>query len=184
MKNLVKLSEVSVNRILNALGRNGYCIISASRCKNTQLENNKLNKQLIEDIQYASYSYTPVCGGYKEKSSNKDIVIFEKSVIIYNLMRNGKSSEILNLIKFTTALCEKYCQECFIAVYPGKPPAWINSSGKILKTFSSKFKVNDLMQTYFSAFKCSKTAYQRIAYVPEAYVCIPCNWLARQLREA
>lgn len=184
MKTLAKLSETSVNRLLSTHAKNGYCIISASRSENSQAENSELDKSLIADVQAAEYSYTPIYGGYKEKAAGKTVEVFEKSILIYNFKKTGKSSDFLKLVDFMTSLCAKYKQECFAAVFPGKPPAWVGPDGKILKAFSGRLKLNDVVQEYFSTLKRGKSASQRITFIPEAFIGIPCNWLARQLREA
>lgn len=159
-------------------------MISASRSENSQAENDRFDKSLITDVQAAGYSYTPIYGGYKEKAGGRTVEVFEKSVLIYNFKKTGESGDFLELVDFATGLCMKYRQECFAAVYPGKPPVWVGPDGKVLKAFSGKLKLNDIMQEYFSTFKHSKSACQRVAFIPEAFVGVPCNWLVRQLREA
>lgn len=184
MKTLAKLSETSVNRLLNAHAKNGYCVISASWSENSQAENDKLDNSLIADVQAAGYLYTPIYGGYKEKAAGKTVEVFEKSVIVYRFKKTGKPCDFLELVDFMAGLCVKYRQECFAAVFPGKPPAWVGPDGKILKAFSGKLKLNDVAQEYFSTLKRSKSAGQSVTFIPEAFIGVPCNWLARQLREA
>lgn len=66
MKGLIRINETNYNKLLNYHLENGFCILTAFRSELSQSENRSRNKQLMNDLKSAGYSFIKITGGFKE----------------------------------------------------------------------------------------------------------------------
>lgn len=121
--------------------------------------NNKKTEELKKDIINSGYSFLPVYGGYPEDGTNDDDkeYVYEKSFVIFCFDRKGNPIDIKNVIKDCKKWCVDYWQDS-ILINDGEsnPYYWerkTNSKGMEFSSDISKWKVNDLIQDYFTALK-------------------------------
>lgn len=147
----ILIEKVTLDRILNKHGDNGYVIVSANRSDLSQDRNDEKTRQLINDINQSGYSYLPVYGGYRNTENGVEDS-YEPSFIIFNYTTNGQKLNFTNLEKFAIAICEKYDQHSVLIKSPSLPPVWKNKSGVVVsKQSSNKAWKNDPTKEYFTS---------------------------------
>ena len=125
---LQPLNEITLNRIINKHGEDGYVIVSANRSDKSNEENNKNLKSIITDLKKSPYGYCPVYGGYHGTDGVVDS--FEPSFIIFNHSKTGDNMEFSDLKLFATILCRKYNQDSVLIKEPGERPYYSNADGE------------------------------------------------------
>lgn len=150
---LQPLNEMTVDRLLGKHYNNGFIIISASRGENDNQTNNKLSKQLLNDIKNSGFSFVPVFGGFIEnKGTENEKQVYETSYIVLNFDRNGNEKDFNTLKNLAINLCKKYNQDSVLVKAPNGVPQYITQNGNVDMEFNGDVKINDLTQQYFSSF--------------------------------
>jgi hypothetical protein len=94
-------------------------ILTAFRSERSMAENRLLNRQLANDVRSLHWGYTPVLGGYVEKTADGEKRVHEESLFI---VANGDPRQaILHVIK----LLDKYGQESALIKFPEEPNAFL-----------------------------------------------------------
>ena len=118
--------------------------------------NARKDKELLQDIQEAGYSYTPVYGGYKGRDSVQSS--YEPSYIVYNYYTDGHPGDFDDLKQFACQMCAKYGQESVYVQAPGEAPKYLDKDGNKTNRKSSKnFKFNRDQEEYFTTTSRDKT---------------------------
>jgi hypothetical protein len=147
------LTEITVNRLLGKHYNSGFAIVSASRFKNTNQENNQLTKELFLKLKNSNYSYIPVFGGFIEnKGSENEQHVYEKSFLILNYNKEGEELPFQDLKNFALEICSEYNQDSVLLKSPNGQPQTITKDGDLDMEFSGDIKINDLTQEYFTSF--------------------------------
>jgi hypothetical protein len=147
------LTEITVNRLLGKHYNSGCAIVSASRFKNTNQENNQLTKELFLKLKNSNYSYIPVFGGFIEnKGSENEQHVYEKSFLILNYNKEGEELPFQDLKNFALEICSEYNQDSVLLKSPNGQPQTITKDGDLDMEFSGDIKINDLTQEYFTSF--------------------------------
>jgi len=163
MKNLNKINELTLNRIIGYHFDAGLIIISSERSEITDPEEkNKRFKQLKIDVQRAGYPFSPVFGGYQETNQETGELYgepsFEKGLFVFNeISFTGKPKKDDNLKELGQKLAKKYNQESFLYKPMGKEKNfyYIDSNGNVVGEFSD-VSVNDATHKYFTKLFHSK----------------------------
>lgn len=163
---LVSINENDIKRMIASHSDSGYIVISPCRGgddfginpKASQAEANQLaqiNKErvreIIKDIKASGFSYTPTYGGFIEnKGTDKETTVYERSFIVYNKDREGKTGDFRELYEFGLEMCKKYNQDSFLIQAPGEKPKYITQDGTVDMEFNGGKVFNDVSQTYFT----------------------------------
>lgn len=156
------LTDETLNRILSKHSITGYCIVSACR-NDIKIDGiTKLKEMIIE----SNFSFLPVFGGYKERkisldNSGNEIIsyetVFEKSFIIFNFNRAGQELSFNTLIKKCIEFGKYFNQDTILIKAPNEVPYYFdiieNKKSYEFTADSSKWKINDVTQEYFTALK-------------------------------
>jgi len=157
----IRLDErISLDRIINKHGSNGYISISASRSAEDDATNARNTQRLISDIRQSGYSFLPTYGGYRSKSG-EEIGDYEPSFLVFNYNREGENLDFDNLYQLAIEWCGKYNQDSVMIKAPNIPSIYVNRYGeKVNKRESNRVFKNDPKQQYFTSLK-DKTAVEK-----------------------
>lgn len=165
--NFVPVNESSLMHILGHKIR-GYGIISACRSENDKRTNNELSDQLKKDIRSAGFGYIPVRGGFRERTDDGIVDVFEMSYLVPCHEMDGIDRPYEYLERTLIELGVKYGQEAVLLCPPNGTPRYVvtkeydetDDEGNVIKTykigdismeFGDKVKLNDLAQDYFTS---------------------------------
>ena len=84
------LEKITLDRIMNKYGSDGYIVISAYRSDKGQEVNDRATRSLISDLKNSGYSYLPVYGGYRDSKTGVEDS-FEPSFLVFNYSTNGET---------------------------------------------------------------------------------------------
>ena len=158
------LTEANLNRIAKGHEKDGYAILSASRGKNSEEENNKRTKELKDKLFKNGYSFISVYGGYKEQGQSK--ASMEKSFVVFPYDTINHTSTDFDkfksdMIRFATpskensSYTEEDDQDSMLICEPGGKPHYITlKSG--LDADDTEFhsaEINDTDNEFFTAIK-------------------------------
>lgn len=140
-ENLCLLSEVKLNRIVDALFKLCFIILSGFRDDKTSSENKRAAKQLLQDIITSNHTFLPLFIGINEKEG----AVHEVCFLIPN-----KKEEHADLIKLGKQLAIKYNQELFLFKVSGDSfyCQFLKRSGEVESSFTSS-NLNEIVQIYF-----------------------------------
>ena len=147
------------DKYINKMG--GYEAIDSDALYNEEQNwlrrrNAAADKQLLQDIKNAGYTYTPVYGGYHGSDDVQDS--YEPSYVVYCYDRNGQLRDFQELKAFALKMCSKYNQESVYVQAPGEPPVYLDRNGNQLNSSSSdNFKFNRDNETFFTTTGRDKT---------------------------
>jgi hypothetical protein len=163
---LVPLNEVNAKSLIARHSENGYIVISACRSDFDELGidsslpnamelrnkvNNERTRSIINDIKKSGYSYTPVYGGFIENFGEENSQhVYERSFIVYNRDKSGKSGDFKKLFNFGVALCCKYNQDSVLVKAPNDTPKYIKQDGSVDMQFTGNVAFDDISQKYFT----------------------------------
>ena len=123
--------------------------------------NAKADKELLQDIKSAGYSYSPVYGGYHGTDDVQDS--YEPSYVVYNYKRGDDNpGDFYELEQFAIDMCKKYGQESVYVQEPNSAPKYLDGDGNQVNMFSSSdFKLNRPEEQFFTTTKRDKSTPQR-----------------------
>ena len=148
----IMVEHITIDRIMNKHGNDGYIIVSATRNDVDPEINDKNTQELINLLKSSGYSYLPTYGGYHNVKTGEDSD-YEPSFVIFNHNSNddykyGNFEDLENFGKFITA---KYEQDCFLCKRPDMPPVYLDKDGhKINARESEKYWKNDPSKEFFT----------------------------------
>ena len=146
----VLVEKITIDRLMQKHGDNGFVIISANRSDKPEERNIKATQNLIQDLKNSNFSYLPTYGGYHGTDNVVDV--FEPNFTVFNYSQNGNPTNWEDLHKFALDMCAKYEQDSVYINEPGKAPEYQNANGdKINRTSTKKYIKNDLNQEYFTS---------------------------------
>lgn len=167
---LTPLNETSSIHILQAHADTGYVVISACRGTNTVQENNRLTRELEDDIRATRFSYTPVYGGFiEDKGLPTERQVYEASFIIYCKHRGGADGDADELFEFGLSLCRKYDQDSFLFKAPADVPKYYDQLGKVEMEFDGNPSIGDVTQEYFTSLSKTDMKNDRFTFT-ESYL--------------
>lgn len=135
-QNLCLLSEVKLNRIVDALFKIYFIILSAFRPENTTSKNRESAKQLLLDIMSSEHTFLPLFIGAGHE------VCF--------LIPNNKEEDAQVLIELGKGLTIKYNQELFLFKVSGDSfyCQFLTKSGDVESSFNSS-DLDEIARMYF-----------------------------------
>lgn len=158
------LTEANLNRIAKGHEKDGYAILSASRGKNSEEENNRRTKELRDKLFKKRYSFIPVYGGYKEygqpkASMEKSFVVFPYDIVNRTYTDFSKFKEDIIELATPSKNNSSYTvdddQDSILICEPGGKPHFIPLKGGVDvddKEFTD-IKYNDTNSMFFTAIK-------------------------------
>lgn len=166
----VLLEKITLNRIIDKHGNNGFISISANRSDKPQEENDANTQQLIRDIKQNNFGYLPVYGGYRNTETGEEAE-YEPSFIVFNFDSNGKPRNFEDLKNFAIAMCGKYNQDCVLIKAPNKNAIYVNDKGeKVNDKETSTVWKNDATKPFFTSIKDENSVNDEItAKISHAY---------------
>ena len=118
------------------------------------------DKQLLQDIKNAGYTYTPVYGGYHGSDDVQDS--YEPSYVVYNYKRSNEPADFQELEALALKLCSKYHQDSVYVQRPNQPPVYLDCDGNQVNSSSSdNFKFNRDKEQFYTTNKRDKSNPQR-----------------------
>ena len=138
---IVSINENNIKRIISTHSDNGYIVISPC---------SEGSRSMIEDIKQSGFSYTPIYGGFKEKGTDQETTVYERSFIVSNKDKRGNNYDFDKLFNFGIEICRKYNQDSFLVQAPGENPKYIKQDGSVDFEFSGGKVFNDISQEYFT----------------------------------
>lgn len=148
----ILLEKITVDRLMNKHGDNGFAIISANRTDKPDERNTHATKALIQDLKDSGFSYLPVYGGYKDTGRSGVVDKFEPSFVVFNYTQNGEPGNWDELHRFALDMCAKYEQSSVYIQAPGEAPEYQDEDGNKINSKSSRDYIkNDLDQEYFTS---------------------------------
>lgn len=151
-KGVQLVESITLDRLINKHGANGYVALSACRVANGEEKNIQLTKDLISDIKGRGYGYLPTYGGYNDKENGGETADYEPSFIVFNYNRKGEKTDFADLERFACEMCGKYCQDSVMIAPPNQPPYYADCEGnKVSSKSSMDYKKNDFGQEYFTS---------------------------------
>ncbi len=140
-ENLCLLSEVKLNRIVDALFKLCFIILSAFTADKTSSENKESAKQLLLDIISSNHTFLPLFIGIREGTGHE--VCF--------LIAQKKDEDAQELIELGKELSRKYNQEWFLLKVPGDSSdcQFITKSGEVESTFNSS-NLEEIVRIFFA----------------------------------
>lgn len=150
----VLVEKVTIDRIINKHGNNGFVILSANQGKNvSEKENDENEKELIKDIKQTSFTFLPVYGGYHNPTSDERDEL-EPSFIVFNYDRAGNSLNFDDLKAFAIEMCGKYKQHSVLIKDPNNPPIYVDKNGVKQNNTETDFVwKNDATKEFYSSLK-------------------------------
>lgn len=146
------VEHITIDRIMNKHGKNGFVIVSANRSDRQEDENLRNTQSLIADIKASGFSYLPTYGGYRGSDGVEDD--YEPSFIVFNYDENGRPQDFNVLRKFAIDICGKYQQDSVLIKDPENPPIYVDNKGeKVNSTESDAYWENDPAKEYFTSMK-------------------------------
>ena len=113
-----------LKRLENYHSKNGYIIVSASRNKNTEVENNQNKNLLKKELGRTNFHFREVKGYYKEFGmENPDL---EKSFIVYA----GNKDQSKELYALAIRCCRVFGQDSVLIAKPNETPQYFAKDGK------------------------------------------------------
>lgn len=147
---LRRIDEITLSRVVDKHGEDGFVILSANRSDKENEENNNNKRELIQDLKKSPYSYIPAYGGYHGTDGVVDD--FEPSFIVFNHGRGGEKMDFSDLKLFALRMCGKYGQDSVLIKEPGKPPYYANEDGDIVGSAKTKdVDLNDPKAEYYTS---------------------------------
>lgn len=173
--NLVNINEVNAKSMIERHSKDGYIVISPCRGyadfittgelrpeeRYTQRGRDELNRlngirvrSMIQQIKKSGYSYTPVYGGFIEDvGSDHETMVFERSFVIYNRLKNREIGNFDELYNLCLGWCKEYNQNSMLVQFPedkGGKLQYIAKDGKIQMEFKGNPNFNDVSAEYFT----------------------------------
>lgn len=151
------------DKYINKMG--GYEAIDSDALYNEEQNwlrrrNAAADKQLLQDIKNAGYTYTPVYGGYHGSDDVQDS--YEPSYVVYNYKRSNEPADFQELEALALKLCSKYHQDSVYVQRPNQPPVYLDSDGNQVNSSSSdNFKFNRDKEQFYTTNKRDKSNPQR-----------------------
>lgn len=151
------------DKYINKMG--GYEAIDSDALYNEEQNwlrrrNAAADKQLLQDIKNAGYTYTPVYGGYHGSDDVQDS--YEPSYVIYNYKRSNEPADFQELEALALKLCSKYHQDSVYVQRPNQPPVYLDCDGNQVNSSSSdNFKFNRDKEQFYTTNKRDKSNPQR-----------------------
>ena len=185
------IERITLDRIVNKHGKNGYIIISANRSNEDENRNVQMTQKLYSEIRTSGYSFLPTYGGYRGTDGVEDD--FEPSFIVFNYDNTGKAQDFNILYELGIKWCAEFNQDSFTVKAPNMPPQHINRNGEKVNDYESdNYWKNDSSKQFFTSMipkdKVNPQNPQRqftldIGYLPEIYINpAPCTLNERQRR--
>ncbi len=151
------------DKYINKMG--GYEAIDSDALYNEEQDwlrrrNAAADKQLLQDIKNAGYTYTPVYGGYHGSDGVQDS--YEPSYVVYNYKRSNEPADFQELEALALKLCSKYHQDSVYVQRPNQPPVYLDCDGNQVNSSSSdNFKFNRDKEQFYTTNKRDKSNPQR-----------------------
>ena len=151
------------DKYINKMG--GYEAIDSDALYNEEQNwlrrrNAAADKQLLQDIKNAGYTYTPVYGGYHGSDDVQDS--YEPSYVVYNYKRSNEPADFQELEALALKLCSKYHQDSVYVQRPNQPPVYLDCDGNQVNSSSSdNFKFNRDKEQFYTTNKRDKSNPQR-----------------------
>ena len=151
------------DKYINKMG--GYEAIDSDALYNIEQNwlkrrNAAADKQLLQDIKNAGYTYTPVYGGYHGSDDVQDS--YEPSYVVYNYKRSNEPADFQELEALALKLCSKYHQDSVYVQRPNQPPVYLDCDGNQVNSSSSdNFKFNRDKEQFYTTNKRDKSNPQR-----------------------
>ena len=151
------------DKYINKMG--GYEAIDSDALYNEEQNwlrrrNAAADKQLLQDIKNAGYTYTPVYGGYH--GSDDVLDSYEPSYVVYNYKRSNEPADFQELEALALKLCSKYHQDSVYVQRPNQPPVYLDCDGNQVNSSSSdNFKFNRDKEQFYTTNKRDKSNPQR-----------------------
>lgn len=151
------------DKYINKMG--GYEAIDSDALYNEEQSwlkrrNAAADKQLLQDIKNAGYTYTPVYGGYHGSDDVQDS--YEPSYVVYNYKRSNEPADFQELEALALKLCSKYHQDSVYVQRPNQPPVYLDCDGNQVNSSSSdNFKFNRDKEQFYTTNKRDKSNPQR-----------------------
>ena len=151
------------DKYINKMG--GYEAIDSDSLYNEEQNwlrrrNAAADKQLLQDIKNAGYTYTPVYGGYHGSDDVQDS--YEPSYVVYNYKRSNEPADFQELEALALKLCSKYHQDSVYVQRPNQPPVYLDCDGNQVNSSSSdNFKFNRDKEQFYTTNKRDKSNPQR-----------------------
>ena len=156
----VLIEKITIDRLMQKHGNNGFVIISANRSDKPEERNVKATQNLIQDLKNSNFAYLPTYGGYHGTDNVMDV--FEPNFTVFNYSQNGNPTNWEDLHKFALDMCAKYEQDSVYINEPGKAPEYQNANGKTQKIgrrFTSDIQFEN--KVYVNPIPSSHTARRR-----------------------
>ena len=145
--------KITLDRVINKHGDNGYVSISANRSENDDETNAARTRSLLSDIKKSGYAYLPTYGGYRAPDGS-EVGDYEPSFLVFNYDKSGEELDFDRLRQLAIDWCGKYNQDCVMVKAPQEAPIYLDRDGmKVNSSESDKVFKNDPNQEYFTSLK-------------------------------
>lgn len=118
-------AERSMARLYGQIHNKAVVIVTAFRSERSLAENRAMNRSLANDLRSLHWGYTPVLGGFVEKTAEGEKRVHEESFFV------NATGDYGSIVATVRKLLEKYEQEAALVKLPEQPDAvllWANGT--------------------------------------------------------